>query len=356
MALPELSRAERILFIIGVILIIILAIKMTSYLISLILMAIILTLLLLPSIAWLKERGLSDILSISIVTLIAGLAIVLFIFVITVSFSSLASDIPLYQSELDSRLAEISQLFSSFGVTANIKDAVSLDIRSLMSVVLSGATSFAEGLMFIFFAAVTTFFMLLELPKILIRGEKIFGKDTDSLRKVSQMTQYIIDFLVVRTETNAIHGLLFGSFLTIMGVHGAILWGLLTFLLGYIPYFGLIIAAIPAIFFAWLQFGLPGAVAVIVAICILNLVVENPVYSFLAAKKFDIPAIIVVLSVIIWGWLLGLVGMFFAIPLTLLLVMMIESSEDLRWINTLMGVNRLFEDPRTEKKSGNSDT
>jgi len=356
MALPESTHAERILFVIGLVLIIILAIKMTSYLISLILMAIILTLLLLPSIAWLKERGLSDILSISIVTLIAGLAIVLFIFVITVSFSSLASDIPLYQSELDSRLAEISQLFSSFGVTANIKDAVSLDIRSLMSVVLSGATSFAEGLMFIFFAAVTTFFMLLELPKILIRGEKIFGKDTDSLRKVSQMTQYIIDFLVVRTETNAIHGLLFGSFLTIMGVHGAILWGLLTFLLGYIPYFGLIIAAIPAIFFAWLQFGLPGAVAVIVAICILNLVVENPVYSFLAAKKFDIPAIIVVLSVIIWGWLLGLVGMFFAIPLTLLLIMVIESSEDLRWINTLMGVNRLFEDPRTEKKSGNSDT
>ena len=356
MALPESTHAERILFVIGLVLIIILAIKMTSYLISLILMAIILTLLLLPSIAWLKERGLSDIISISIVTLIAGLAIVLFIFVITVSFSSLASDIPLYQSELDSRLAEISQLFSSFGVTANIKDAVSLDIRSLMSVVLSGATSFAEGLMFIFFAAVTTFFMLLELPKILIRGEKIFGKDTDSLRKVSQMTQYIIDFLVVRTETNAIHGLLFGSFLTIMGVHGAILWGLLTFLLGYIPYFGLIIAAIPAIFFAWLQFGLPGAVAVIVAICILNLVVENPVYSFLAAKKFDIPAIIVVLSVIIWGWLLGLVGMFFAIPLTLLLIMVIESSEDLRWINTLMGVNRLFEDPRTEKNSGNSDT
>jgi len=149
---------------------------------------------------------------------------------------------------------------------------------------------------------------------------------------------------------------LFGSFLTIMGVHGAILWGLLTFLLGYIPYFGLIIAAIPAIFFAWLQFGLPGAAAVIVAICILNLVVENPVYSFLAAKKFDIPAIIVVLSVIIWGWLLGLVGMFFAIPLTLLLVMMIESSADLRWINTLMGVNRLFEDPGTEKKSGNPET
>jgi len=350
MAFPELSRAERILFIIGVILIIILAIKMTSYLISLILMAIILTLLLLPSIAWLKERGLSDILSVSVVTLIAGLLIVLFIFVITISFSSLISDIPLYQQEFDNRLAEIATIFSSFGYTGNLQETLSFDIKSLISVLLSGATSFAEGLMFIFFAAVTTFFMLLELPKILSRSEKIFGRDTDTLRKVSQMTQYIIDFLVVRTETNAVHGLLFGSFLTIMGVHGAILWGLLTFLLGYIPYFGLIIAAIPAIFFAWLQFGLPGAAAVVVAICILNLVVENPVYSYLAARKFEIPAIIVILSVIIWGWLLGLVGMFFAIPLTLMLFMVIESSEDIRWINTLMGVNHLFEEPPDEKK------
>ena len=356
MALPESTQAERILFVIGLVLIIILAIKMMSYLISLVLMALILTLLLLPAIAWLKEKGLSDFTAICAVTLVAGLVLVAFVFVTFLSFNALVGDLPLFQAEFDARLAEITTLLAGFGFSPGLKDTLSIDLKSLIPIVLSGATSFAEGLMFIFFAAVTTFFMLLELPKILSRSENIFGKDTDALRKVSQMTQYIIDFLVVRTETNAIHGLLFGSFLTIMGVHGAILWGLLTFLLGYIPYFGLIIAAIPAIFFAWLQFGLPGAAAVIVAICILNLVVENPVYSFLAAKKFDIPAIIVVLSVIIWGWLLGLVGMFFAIPLTLLLVMMIESSADLRWINTLMGVNRLFEDPGIEKKSGNSDT
>ena len=80
------------------------------------------------------------------------------------------------------------------------------------------------------------------------------------------MIGYVIDFIVVRTETNFIHGVLFGGFLGFIGVHGAILWGTLTFLLGYVPYFGLLIAAVPAIFFAWLQFGIPGAVAVIVAI------------------------------------------------------------------------------------------
>ncbi len=122
------------------------------------------------------------------------------------------------------------------------------------------------------------------------------------------MSGFVIDFIVVRTETNLVHGLLFGGILAIMGVHAAILWGILTFILGYIPYFGLVIAAIPAIFFAWLQFGFWGAVAVIALVCILNLIVENPVFSWLAARKFEIPALVVILSVIFWGWLLGIAG------------------------------------------------
>jgi predicted PurR-regulated permease PerM len=162
------------------------------------------------------------------------------------------------------------------------------------------------------------------------------------------MTGYVIDFIVVRTETNFIHGVLFGGFLGLIGVHGAILWGVLTFLLGYIPYFGLLIAAVPALFFAWLQFGLPGAVAVIVAICILNLLVENPVLSYLTARKFEMPALIALVSVIFWGWLLGLVGLLFAVPFTLMLLLVIQISDDLRWINVTLGTDHLFSEYDSE--------
>ncbi len=86
-----------------------------------------------------------------------------------------------------------------------------------------------------------------------------------------------------------------------------------------------------------------GAVAVVAAVCILNLIVENPVYSYLAARKFEMPALVVIISVIFWGWLLGLVGLFFAIPFTLILLLIFESSDELRRINALMGVSHLFE-------------
>ena len=117
----------------------------------------------------------------------------------------------------------------------------------------------------VFFVAVTTFFMLLEAPRLIERAELMLHGEPEKLRHLSRMSGFVIDFIVVRTETNLVHGLLFGGVLAIMGVHAAILWGILTFILGYIPYFGLVIAAIPAIFFAWLQFGIWGAVAVIVA-------------------------------------------------------------------------------------------
>ncbi|WP_292420838.1 AI-2E family transporter [Methanoregula sp.] len=191
--------------------------------------------------------------------------------------------------------------------------------------------------------------MLLEIPAITARLEARYGRESETMQNLTKMIGYVIDFIVVRTETNFIHGMLFGGFLAIIGVQGAILWGTLTFLLGYIPFFGLAIAAIPAIFFAWLQFGLPGALAVIVAVCILNLIIENPVYSWLAARKFEMPALIVILSVIFWGWLLGLIGMLLSIPFTLIILLFIQLSDELRWINKMIGVGHLFED-RTRKE------
>lgn len=349
----DMSRIERTLLIIALLFIIVIAVKMTAYVVSLFLMSFVITLLALPTMNWLKSKGLSDFLSVMVITLLACLIVVAFIALTALSFHTLISDLPQYQDDLDMRLADITQIFASAGFPNALSTAPALNISDVMNVGIASAMSLADGLMFIFFVGVTSFFMLLEAPRLTQRFERKFGKDSETVRKLSRMTGYVIDFIVVRTETNFIHGFLFGGFLGIMGVHGAILWGVLTFLLGYVPYFGLIVAAVPALFFAWLQFGIPGAVAVIVAVGFLNLVVENPVYSFLTARKFEMPALIVILSVIIWGWLLGLVGMLFAIPFTLMLLLTFELCEDLRWINVTLGINHLFEERMEPLETGN---
>jgi AI-2 transport protein TqsA len=128
--------------------------------------------------------------------------------------------------------------------------------------------------------------MVLKVPYLPGRIQRVFGNDPEKLSEISRMSRYIIDFLIVRTETHLVQGVLFFGSLWLVGVHAAVLWGLLTFLLGYIPYIGLIVAAIPAIFFAYIQFGVWGAVAVIGIVCVLNIVVENPVFSYLTSRRF----------------------------------------------------------------------
>jgi AI-2 transport protein TqsA len=339
------SRLERSLFIIALIFIIVVAVKMTAYIVTLFAMALILTLLLLPAMLWLKEKGLSDFYAVSIITVLACLAVLAVIFLTVLSFNTLLTDLPMYQKDLNLRLADATAMLNHLGISStSISSPPEVKLSDILTYGFAGAMNIMDAVMFLFFVGVITFFMLLDAPLITAKMEQKFGKDSDMMKRLNRMTGYVIDFIIVRTETNAIHGFLFGGFLAVIGVHGAILWGVLTFLLSYIPFIGLIIAAIPAIFFAWLQFGVPGAVAVIVAILVLNLVVENPVYSFLAARRFEMPALIVILSVVFWGWLLGLVGMLFSIPLTLLLLLVFQISDDLRWINELLGIAHLFED------------
>lgn len=343
MASAELSRVERSLLVIALLFIILIAVKTTSYIVSMFLMALILTMLAIPAQVWLKEKGLSDFLATLVITLVACLIILAFIGLAILSFNTLISDMPMYQKELNMRLADIAALLAPLGLSSIITDPPSFDIGEVVSMGVGGAMTAADGLMFLFFVAVLTFFMLLEVPRITAHLEEHFGKESHTIHHMSRMTGYVIDFIVVRTEANFIHGVLFGGFLGIIGVHGAILWGTLTFLLGYVPYFGLLIAAIPAIFFAWLQFGVPGAVLVLVAIVVLNMIVENPVLSYLTARKFEMPALIVLVSVIFWGWLLGLVGMLFAIPFTLIALLIFQLSDELRWINVALGTDHLFE-------------
>jgi len=350
----ELSQAERSLLVIALIFIIIIAAKTTAYMISLFLMAIIITMLATPGLFWLKKKGLSDLSATLVITLVACLIILGVIGLTALSVHTLMTDLPQYQQDLDTRLGDIATMLTPFGLSSIVSKPPALDIGQIYTIGIGGVTSLADTIAFLFFVGMLTFFMLLGLPRMAAHLEEHFGKESPAIHNLSRMTGYVIDFIVVRTETNFIHGVLFGGFLGIIGVHGAILWGVLTFLLTYIPYFGLLIAAVPAIFFAWLQFGIPGAIAVIAAVCFLNFVVEHPILSYLTARKFKMPVLLVLISVIFWGWLLGLVGMLFAVPLTLMGLLLLQISEELRWINGALGVDHLFgeHDEKTVEKQG----
>lgn len=340
--LPAESNIFRNLLLVAVFFFLVIALKMTAYIVTIVVVSLILAMIAYPATRYLKRKGMKDIVSVTLVTICAILLIGLLTAITVISFDVFVKDLPLYQAELNQRISEITGLLNSYGLETGVFSTFSPDLQSLVGTVVSSVMSIGDLVLYLFFIGVTTFFMLLEAPHIIKRVQNMFRDTPEKLTHLSAMSRYTIEFIVVRTETNLVHGVLFGGVLYVMGVHAAVLWGILTFFLSYIPYIGLIIAAIPAIIFAWLQFGIWGAVAVIALVCILNLVVENPVFSYFASQKFEIPAILVILSVIFWGWVLGIAGMVFAVPITLLVLILVQCSDELKWVNVLLGVDRLF--------------
>ncbi|MEN6341649.1 MAG: AI-2E family transporter [Methanospirillum sp.] len=336
------STTERLLLA-ALLLVIALGIQMASDVVTILVVSFILTLLALPAVDFLERRGLPHGIAVAVVSVVAFLVLLGLIGLLVTALEMLVADIGTFQAELDQRIDAVLRALDQVGLALPAFSASSIDLGAMAGAALGWIADLGDLLMTIFFVVITTFFMLLEAPQLPKRVARLLGPDSTALDQASRMSGFVIDFMVVRTETNLVHGVAFGGILLAMGVHAAVLWGILTFLLGYIPYLGLIAAAIPAIFFAWIQYGVPGALAVIVAVIVLNLIVENPVFSYFASRTFEIPPVLVVLAVIVFGWLLGVLGMLFAVPLMLMVLILVQASEETRWINVLLGVDRLFE-------------
>lgn len=318
--------------------------KMMAYVVTILLVSLILTLMALPAMEYCKRKGLSDLASAVLLAAAACLCLVILVILVLFSIRIFMDGLPMYEEQLSMRLAGITEFLGGNSALVDSITRGGYDIATIVQTALGAVYGIGEALMYIFFIGIATFFMLLEAPHLPERIRRVAGKEPEKILEISRMSRFIINFIVVRTETNLVHGILFGTSLWIMGVHAAVVWGFLTFLLGFIPFIGLIIAAIPAIIFAYIQFGLPGAIAVVAIVCILNLIVENPVFSYLASRKFEIPPLVVLLSVIIWGWLLGLVGMLFSVPITLMVLVLFQCSDDLKKINILLGTEHLFDE------------
>ena len=116
----------------------------------------------------------------------------------------------------------------------------------------------------------------------------------------------------------------------------ALLWGLLAFVLGYIPNIGLILATVPAVILAFIQYGLGTALAVLGLAIILNAAVDNIVIPRFISRTSQLPLVIVFLSFIFWGWMFGLLGAIIATQATLLIRALLNSVPETRGLAQLM--------------------
>jgi len=292
------------------------------------------TALALPGYFWLQKRGVKKgvaLLILIFTLLIGGVAIgLLFI----VSINSLQDGLSLYLDNLDQFAAGLEGLAGEAGESTKIGDLLGSGglgkiLASFIPALINAASNFLFGL-------VLVAFFLLEAP----RFQKLLNTvltDRPMLSQMPTLMKTAVAYFGIRTRLNLLTGFSFAIWLFLLGVDYALLWGVLTFVLSYIPYIGLLTAMIPPTILALAEFGLTRGILVVVGAVALNLLVENVLEPSYTGKKLRLSPSVVFVSFFVWGWLLGPVGALLSMPITVMLMLILNQHESTQWLSRIIG-------------------
>ena len=342
----------RLLIASAAILVVLFGITLFADIFSIILLGLVLAFLAAPLLVWLQKRKVPVWAGTGIITfLYLFIGIVLFVLTI-VSLAVFVGELPKYQEQLNANLAGVDAFLGTYGFSIyDIIGSGTFSLHNLIKPAMSIAGNVSGVVVNGFFVLVVTAFILLELPTLQDKLNRSFGPKTSISRNLPTLIKNTYDVMVVRTKTNILLGASIGAFLYIVGVDLAILWGVLTIILSYIPYIGLFIACVPAVILAWLKFGWGGVLIVLAGIAILNFVIENIVFAKIAANDMRLTPLTVIIALLIWTAVLGIVGMFLAIPLAVIMRTTLAGDDRTRWLAVLMSDDTADEDTADENKA-----
>jgi AI-2 transport protein TqsA len=329
----DLTPPARIAIVGAAVVIILAGIRVATPILGPFLIAIFFAMITAPVMAWLTRRRVPPALAAGVVvtgliSILTGAALFL-----GAAFTGFIRTLPRYLKALEEQAGALT----GYGIdpaSIRIWDYIDQEtaIREAAGIAREAGTIAFDA----FLVAMAIVFLLLEAPRLAARLRRHLGAGSPLYQHFSQSSQVLIEYTIVRTKVNLITGAGIAIFLYIFGIEFAALWGFVAFVLSYIPYIGLTIAAIPPTLIALAEKGLVGAVTIIIAITIINTIVENLIFPRIASQGLNLSPFIILFSVVFWALILGAVGVFLAIPLTIAVKLFLESWEETRWIGELM--------------------
>ena len=272
-------------------------------------------------------------------TIILGVILLfnlLLVLIITGSVNSISNNMDFYNEKLQLYGNQISELSKKLGIKNDESLKNLLNPKKIMGFVSGTLSSFSDILSNIILILLTVVFIFIE-TKILPGKIKAIIRNKENMHYFNVINHQINQYMMIHTYVSLATGIIIGGLLAAIHLELAVLWGLLAFLLNYIPNIGSLIAAIPPIILALVQFGVGGALGVTAIFLGVNFIIGNYIEPKLLGRGLGLSVLVVFLSLIFWGWLLGPVGMFLSIPITLVFKIILGVSPNTRWIAILLG-------------------
>ena len=310
--------------------IILFGIRASAYILNPILLAIVITITVLPIPGLLKQRGLPGWLALVLTILTVVLILAMVIMTAFFSITGLADQIPQYLNQGSRDISATNAANTTVSTSGLLSSAQASRIaQSMLASVLNLLVQLG-------WALVIFFFMISAAISLPTPSRLGLNPQTPMVAHVSHLTEDVRKYLGVLTGINLMVGLGDALLLWILGVDYAFLWGLLAWFMGYIPSIGFIIALIPPVVMAYLQYGLETALIVLVGYILINGGVQNLIQPKLMGNRLSISPVVVFIGLFVWGYLLGGIGAILAVPLTMLVLIIMENFEGTRTLAALM--------------------
>lgn len=281
-------------------------------------------------------------------TAVAILLIVLFIVVAGIfigaivgsSINSFTADIPKYQQRLLEMSSELRAWLASMGVVIDNQQWREI-FNPSAALTLAGNTLAGFGNIMTdgFLILLTVMFILAEEVNFIDKFRYASSSGEKTVEALGRFADSINKYMAIKTIVSLATGLLVMVALMLIGVDYPVLWGLLAFLLNFIPTFGSILAAIPPVLLAIVQLGFGEALMTAALYIAVNIIVGSILEPRFMGKGLNLSSLVVFLSLVFWGWILGPVGMLLSVPLTIMVKIALEGAPETQWIGVMLGAD-----------------
>ena len=312
--------------------------KATSAILLPVLVAVFLAVLSIPPVAWLQRHRVPDKLAVFLVFLGVIVAFMLVSGIVGNSIQGFIKNIPHYELLLEQKLASPIEFLEQKGLKVSETTLREhLDVGQVMSFAGTAVSALGGMLSNMVFVLLTVVFIMGEATGFPRKMKAALGNPDADLERFGRVVDDMNGYLFIKTMASFVTAVLAIIILYFVGVDYPFLWGLIAFLFNFIPTLGSIIAAVPPILLALIQFGWERALIVLIGYLTINMVMGNVVEPKLMGRRLGLSTLVVFLSMVFWGWVWGPVGMVLSVPLTMLLKIMLEHSDDLKWLAVMLG-------------------
>ena len=336
------SPAARAVIVTAALVIIVAGMKLAAVLLVPLLLSVFIAVICFPLMAKLQQHGLPNGLAITLVLLLAILILFSLMLLIGNSLTDFSQMLPEYKQKLSVELEIVIQWITEQGIAVpeNIKDVI--DPAAAMGLVSSILKGFSNVLSKMFLILLIVVFILAEASTFVRKLESADSKDESQAKfegniYAQNFVGKLRNYMGIKTITSMITGVVIGMGLWVIGVDYPVLWGALAFMLNFVPNIGSIIAAVPAILLALVQLGVSPALLVGGLYLVVNISIGSFIEPRYMGQGLGLSIVVVFVSLVFWGWVLGPVGMLLSVPLTIAVKLALDSKPETQKIGQLLG-------------------